>query len=663
MGSRALTALLALVAVLAACLVPLLGPAQASAATYVPTPTDLIGPDVSSYQHPSGAPIDWAAVKNAGNTFAFIKATEGTTYKNPYFAGDWAAVDAQGMYRGAYHFANPSKDATTQAQYFAAAVGPLTGPKDLPPVLDLEDDGGLSATALVSWVKTYLAAVQQATGRVPIVYTYPTFWTNKMGNTTDLAQYPLWIASYGVSSPQSTGGWGKAYSFWQYTSSATVPGISGRVDMSKFFGSAADLSTFTAARGTAALNPVVTAGPLTVLGAGSGTITATRLSTTQAVGASAPEVSGSSAGGLYKVTVTQGAFPDVTLRFHGVPSTSVFWWNGSDWVKINGTTRDAKTGDLVTSLTAATTPYPDQLQDAVIAAGAVPVTRLAGADRVHTAIAVSKSEFPGQTASTAVLAGQTAFADALAGGPLAANQRGPILLTPSTALDPDVVSELHRVLAQGSTVYLLGGTGSLSLDVEAAVKSAGYKPVRLAGPDRFATAVAIANALGNPSTVFEVSGLQFPDALSAGPAAIGANAAVLLTNGTTQSDATAKYLADHPPATRWAVGGPGAAADPTATPIVGTDRYATAALVAAQFFPVPKRVGIASSLAFADAMVGAPGLGKDRVPLLLTGPDSLNAVSANYLTTHTGSIGNLTVFGGSAVISDAVIPQLQQATP
>ncbi|MGN6331645.1 MAG: cell wall-binding repeat-containing protein [Motilibacteraceae bacterium] len=642
----------------------------ASAVTYVPSATDVVGPDVSSYQHPkstaypNGAPIDWAAVKAAGNAFAFVKATEGSTYTNPYFVDDWASVGAQGMYRGAYHFANPAKDAATQAQYFAAAVGPLTGPKDLPPVLDLEDNGGLSPAALLSWVKAYLGAVQQLTGRVPVIYTYPTFWANQMGGTTDLAQYPLWIANYGVTSPQSLGGWGQAYTFWQYTSSATVPGISGRVDMSKFNGSLTDLAALAAARGASAQNPKVTTGPLTVVGTGTGEITATQLSTTQAYGASAPEVSGTSAGGLFKVSVTPGAFPAVTLRFHAVPSTSVWWWDGSAWTKVTGTKRDPSTGDLVSSLTASTTPTPDQLQNAVIAAGAVPVGRLAGPDRVRTSIAASVAQFPtADSAGTVVLARSDVFADALAGGPLAASQGGPILLTQPTGLDAAVVTELNRVLSKGSTVFLLGGKGALSSAVEKAVVAAGYLPKRISGIDRYATAVAIANALRNPSTIFEATGLDFPDALAAGPAAAMTGAAVLLTQGRTQASVTRQYLAAHPSTARYAIGGPASAADPGATALSGTDRFTTAAIVAGKFFPTPQRVGVATGYNFADAMVAAPGLGADRAPLLLTGPDTLTGVSASYLTGHTGSINKLTIFGGSGVVSDAVVPQLQQATP
>ncbi len=68
---------------------------------------DITGPDVSSHQHPSGTSIDWGQVRNSGRTFAFVKSTEGLGYVNPYFSADWAAVKANGMVRGSYHYARP----------------------------------------------------------------------------------------------------------------------------------------------------------------------------------------------------------------------------------------------------------------------------------------------------------------------------------------------------------------------------------------------------------------------------------------------------------------------------------------------------------------------------------------------------------------------------
>jgi lysozyme len=70
------------------------------------------GPDVSNFQHPNGAAIDWGQVRSAGHTFAFVKASEGPVggggyYTNGWFKSDWAGAGGAGLYRGAYHFARP----------------------------------------------------------------------------------------------------------------------------------------------------------------------------------------------------------------------------------------------------------------------------------------------------------------------------------------------------------------------------------------------------------------------------------------------------------------------------------------------------------------------------------------------------------------------------
>ena len=205
----------------------------------------LAGPDVASYQHPSGYSIDWgAAGATSGAAFAIIKATEGTGYTNPYFRGDYSAVRSRGLARGAYHFARPSLkagSAVAQADYFVRVAGKFNLRGDLPPALDLEVTGGLKPAELTAWVATFLKRVKATTGRTPMVYTSPYFWTHSMGNSTAFRSYPLWLASWSSKAPTSLpGGWSR-YTFWQYTNAGKVSGISGRVDMNVFNGTRAAL--------------------------------------------------------------------------------------------------------------------------------------------------------------------------------------------------------------------------------------------------------------------------------------------------------------------------------------------------------------------------------------------------------------------------------------
>lgn len=196
------------------------------------------GIDVSHFQ----GTVAWSKVSSTGVTFAFMKATEGSTYADPTLKANWAGAEQQGIYRSAYHFARPSiGSAVSQAKFFVSTVGSFSDKGDLPPVLDLEATGGLGVTSLRSWVSDWLTTVERLTGRTPIIYVSPSFWETNLGNSTAFHHYPLWVANYGVSAPRVPGGW-STWTFWQRTSTGRVSGIAGNVDMNKFNGTAAGLA-------------------------------------------------------------------------------------------------------------------------------------------------------------------------------------------------------------------------------------------------------------------------------------------------------------------------------------------------------------------------------------------------------------------------------------
>ncbi|NLG54087.1 MAG: glycoside hydrolase [Rhodococcus sp.] len=196
------------------------------------------GPDVASWQHPGGAPIDWFAVRASGQTFAMVKATEGLNYVNPYFVQDSLQMRAAGLARGTYHYADPRESPEAQAAFYATVVLGMNGPGDMPPVLDLEDSRGVPPAQLIDWTHRYLSTVRSLTGRQPIIYTYPNFWRTAMADTREFTQYPLWIADYnGRNAPGPLpGGW-PYWSFWQYTDSGRLPGIVSNVDLNNYNGS------------------------------------------------------------------------------------------------------------------------------------------------------------------------------------------------------------------------------------------------------------------------------------------------------------------------------------------------------------------------------------------------------------------------------------------
>ncbi|HET9187332.1 MAG TPA: cell wall-binding repeat-containing protein [Acidothermaceae bacterium] len=291
------------------------------------------------------------------------------------------------------------------------------------------------------------------------------------------------------------------------------------------------------------------------------------------------------------------------------------------------------------------------------------LTRVAGAERIATSIAASQIAFAAAgSAQNVVLARSDAFPDALAGVPLAAQLHGPLLLTPSAGLTDPLKAEIQRVLATGSTVYVLGGTVAVSPTVDAQLRAMGYQVTRASGASRFDTAVAIAHLLGDPSVIFEADGTNFPDALSAGPAAAITHGAVLLTFGKQPAAPTTVYLATHPGDLRYAVGGPASTSDPVAQPFVGADRYATSVLVAQQFFNGPSAVGTASGTSFPDALSGGPVAALAGGPMVLVpATGSLPTTTQGYLASIASSVLTGWLFGGTAAVSTAVADQVAQS--
>ncbi|HEX3563353.1 MAG TPA: GH25 family lysozyme [Solirubrobacterales bacterium] len=212
--------------------------------------TRAVGIDVSRFQ---GA-IAWPSVAGAGVRFAFVQASRGSgadcTVKplqcgpDPYFAANRAAAETAGIRVGAYHrafatggtVADARADSLAEANVFLASVGSLQS-GELVPVLDVEIPfTGMTSTTLRTWIRVWTKKVSKRLGRKPMIYTNASSWA-LTANTKEFAKakYPLWVAEWGVSSPSvPASNWGgRGYSVWQYTSSGSVPGISGDVDMDR----------------------------------------------------------------------------------------------------------------------------------------------------------------------------------------------------------------------------------------------------------------------------------------------------------------------------------------------------------------------------------------------------------------------------------------------
>jgi len=226
--------------------------ALVAACTQQPAETDLeqeatvcgVGPtvkgiDVSYYQ----GTINWASVKGAGVEYAFIRVSDGLGTPDTKFDTYWAGSRAAGVLHGAYQFFRPSDDPIAQADLLLSKIGNTIAADDLPPVLDVEATDGQTPAQVAAGVKQWVDHVTAALGRPPIIYTGYYFWRDSVGGADESAS-PLWHAQYtSAACPLIADTWSD-WAFWQYTSTGSVAGISGNVDIDRWNGDMASLTAF-----------------------------------------------------------------------------------------------------------------------------------------------------------------------------------------------------------------------------------------------------------------------------------------------------------------------------------------------------------------------------------------------------------------------------------
>lgn len=185
------------------------------------------GIDVSNWQ----GYIDYSQVKNSGIDIVYIKASQGNSIIDSYFKTNYKNCKANGLKVGLYHFltATSVQEAEQQAQYFSSVISG-TSP-DCKLAMDFEAFGNLSNDEINNISFAFLKKVQELTGKEVIVYS-DAYNANNTFNSELANTYPLWIAEYGVNSP-NTGNW-SSYEGFQYSESGTVPGISGYTDLDLF---------------------------------------------------------------------------------------------------------------------------------------------------------------------------------------------------------------------------------------------------------------------------------------------------------------------------------------------------------------------------------------------------------------------------------------------
>ncbi|MCS5713474.1 cell wall-binding repeat-containing protein [Herbiconiux sp. CPCC 205716] len=294
-----------------------------------------------------------------------------------------------------------------------------------------------------------------------------------------------------------------------------------------------------------------------------------------------------------------------------------------------------------------------------------PVERIGGRDRYDQGVLVSKATF--DKANIVYLASGENFADALSTAAVAAHHDSPLLLTPKAHVPADVTAEIARL--GSSDVVVVGGPNAVSPAVVDELKAAlpGVTVTRIGGADRYEVSRAVIDnakfGIDSAESIYIATGSNFPDALSASPAAAKGHSPVLLVDGAR----TALSVAEHSTIsglgakTAHIVGGTIAVStglqhdlEKTYTTVrySGADRFAVNARINDAIFTKAERAYIASGANYPDALTGAVAAGLAASPVYLTPPSCLYGDAAFDMGSRIPE--KIVVLGGTAALSDNV---------
>ena len=199
------------------------------------------GVDVSSYQ----GTIDWPVLAESGISFAFIKATEGSSFIDQCFKYNYAEAQKTSLRIGAYHFFSFDSAGDTQAENFISTVSGFSGM--LPPVIDLEFYGEKQSNPppqaeVRHELDVMLQRLEANYGIKPVIYaTEDSYEQYLAGGYED---YDIWIRDV-IGNPELSDG--REWTFWQYTNRERLSGYKGEerfIDMNVFAGTADEFENY-----------------------------------------------------------------------------------------------------------------------------------------------------------------------------------------------------------------------------------------------------------------------------------------------------------------------------------------------------------------------------------------------------------------------------------
>lgn len=196
------------------------------------------GVDVSAHQ----GNIDWETLQGQDVQFAYLKATEGSTFQDKQFAVNWENAQKAGILTGAYHFFSFDSAGKTQADNFIATVPKLAG--TLPPVVDIEfygekEQNRPSKEETAEILSELLGELEAYYGVKPVLYgTMKSYRAYLEGG---YEEYPIWIRDV-ISCPNLPDG--RDWTFWQYSARHRLEGYDGRepfIDQNVYCGTLEEL--------------------------------------------------------------------------------------------------------------------------------------------------------------------------------------------------------------------------------------------------------------------------------------------------------------------------------------------------------------------------------------------------------------------------------------
>ena len=292
------------------------------------------------------------------------------------------------------------------------------------------------------------------------------------------------------------------------------------------------------------------------------------------------------------------------------------------------------------------------------------ITRVYGGNRFGTSFAISDTILANsgkEKHDVVILANGDNFADALAGSYLAAVKGAPIIITRAAKVS-EVNAYIKSVLANGGTIYVLGGTAAVPESSLAGLTGKGYNIIRLQGSNRYGTNIAILEEAGiDGDTILIATGTNYADSLSASATGLP----MLLVKGTDKlNDDQIKFLKANPNKKFIILGGTGAVSSSfeselkkygEVSRIAGNNRFDTSKLIAEKFFDKATVAVLAYGSDFPDGLCGGPLANQVGAPLILTRNDKAD-IARPY--TKERNITDGYALGGTSVLPDATVRKL-----